>query len=538
MSGTSLDKRHLPHRPNNILTTNRITSFVNTRFSRLASYPTFMKAAAWLPVAAAILTGCNTKDEPTTVTQTASNINSVAVTAFSLQDDSDIMSGLDSVFFSIDSKNGIIFNADSLPKGTDITKLKTNVTFYNTVSVAEFIMENGTHRSGTSDYRTDPNDTIDFTGDVTLHVVSADAAVSLDYRVKVNVHQMNPDSLAWSEMAVSTLPARLQNPLKQKTVGIADGAACLIMESDGTFTFARATADAPWTKTRLSLSFIPDIHSFTATDDALYMLDNQGNLYSSADGLSWSSTGQHWIAVTGGFGTALLGISSGSDGTFHVAYPASAGIAASPLEEDFPIGGTTSLRTFSSRWYPTPTAIIAGGHDILGRASTAVWGFDGTSWAKISDAQLPELEGATLFPYFAFLKSSTNWTTNEHSVWLIIGGRLSDGESNRQTYISYDNGVNWQAASQSLCLPEFIPGMTESDALVSTIPLHGSLSGWAKKPAPALPIGARVKYETDGEEITWDCPYIYLIGGYAPDGTLYDAIWRGALNRLTFRPIF
>ena len=107
------------------------------------------------------------------------------------------MSGLDSVFFSIDTKNGIIFNADSLPKGTDVKKLKTKIQFYNAVSVAEYTMENGTHRTGTSDYRTQPNDTIDFTGDVSLKVVSGDSKTQLTYRIKVNVHKMDPDSLAY-----------------------------------------------------------------------------------------------------------------------------------------------------------------------------------------------------------------------------------------------------------------------------------------------------------------------------------------------------
>ncbi len=511
---------------------------MNTRLSRLTSYLAHRKSVLWLPMAALLITSCNTKDEPKTVTQTASNINAVAVTAFSLQDDSDIMEGLDSVFFSIDTRNGIIFNADSLPKGTDITKLKPSVTFYNSVSTAEFIMENGTHRTGTSDYRETPNDTIDFTGDVTLHLVSADESITMDYRVKVNVHQMDPDSLAWSEMAVAKLPARLPSPRRQKTVAFDNGAASLIIENNGSLTFAKASGSTPWAKTEINLSFTPAVESFTATDEALYILDSNGNLFSSTDGLTWSSTGQKWIAVTGGFGTALLGIESGANGMNHVVYPASAGIASTPLEEDFPIGGTSALGTFSSRWYPTPTAIISGGHDAYGRISEAVWAFDGTSWAKISEGQLPGLESPTMFPYFAFLKSPTSWTMTEHSVWLIIGGSLASGEANRQTYISYDNGVNWQSASQSLCLPEFIPSLTGADALVTTATLHGSLSGWAKRPAPRLPIGSRVKYETDGDEIIWECPYIYLIGGYTTDGTLSDTIWRGALNRLTFRPIF
>ena len=45
------------------------------------------------------------------------------------------------------------------------------------------------------------------------------------------------------------------------------------------------------------------------------------------------------------------------------------------------------------------------------------------------------------------------------------------------------------------------------------------------------------RYEVDGSVITWGCPYIFLFGGYQPDGTLSTNVWRGVLNRLTFAPI-
>ncbi|MDE5840878.1 MAG: hypothetical protein K2H49_08160, partial [Muribaculaceae bacterium] len=47
--------------------------------------------------------------------------SSVAVTAFSLKPKSGSKVKLDSVFFSIDLNKGVIFNADSLPVGTDVT---------------------------------------------------------------------------------------------------------------------------------------------------------------------------------------------------------------------------------------------------------------------------------------------------------------------------------------------------------------------------------------------------------------------------------
>lgn len=487
-----------------------------------------------------LIVACNSNDDPgkRTETQLATDVNAVAITSFTLEPDLEVMTGLDSVFFSIDTENGIIFNADSLPKGTDVRKLTTKIQFYNAVSVAEYTMENGMHRTGTSDYRTNPSDTIDFTGDVSLKVVSADSKTELTYRIKVNVHKMNPDSLAWSELAVAKLPSRMENPVAQKTVPFASEAACLVEEKDGTWTFARTEEEGgQWRKEALSPGFTPDVRSLAASSDALYVLDRQGTLYSSSDGLQWTSTGKKWVAVTGAYAGYVLGIVSDGDGMRHTAYPSDGKLPETPVETGFPVSGVSAMLTMENKWAQWPTGVICGGRDAEGNVSGATWAFDGSSWARISETPVPAVEGAAVFPYFAFRKTSGKWQLNEFSVLMLVGGRLADGSVNRKTYISYDNGVNWREGSQQLMLPDFMPAVWGADALVFSTELSGSLSGWAKMPAPGLPAGARVKYHTDGEEIIWECHYIYLFGGTDAQGTLNASIWRGALNRLTFRPI-
>ena len=53
---------------------------------------------------------------------------SVRISAFSLQADKEVLDNLENVFFTIDLENGLIYNADSLPKGTDVSKLKVKIT--------------------------------------------------------------------------------------------------------------------------------------------------------------------------------------------------------------------------------------------------------------------------------------------------------------------------------------------------------------------------------------------------------------------------
>ena len=103
---------------------------------------------------------CNEKTEDVEIYLTPSN---VAVTAFSLNEDDDVMANLDSVFFSIDLANGVIFNADSLPVGTKIDKLVTTIKYSSYVTKATINMENGETRTGEVDYLNSPTDSIDFT---------------------------------------------------------------------------------------------------------------------------------------------------------------------------------------------------------------------------------------------------------------------------------------------------------------------------------------------------------------------------------------
>jgi hypothetical protein len=35
----------------------------------------------------------------------------------------------------------------------------------------------------------------------------------------------------------------------------------------------------------------------------------------------------------------------------------------------------------------------------------------------------------------------------------------------------------------------------------------------------------------------WEVPYIYLFGGYDSEGYLYNSVWRGVINRLSFKPL-
>lgn len=485
-----------------------------------------------------LLSACNSKDEPKNEVNTQ-NVPSVAISRFSLKSDNDVMKGLDSVFFSIDLRNGMIFNADSLPKGTNITKLKLNVDFDQEVSEVMITMEGGKHRTGTTSLRSNPNDTIDFSGKVTMDVTSADKAITYQYQIKVNVHKTDPDSLTWDKMAVRQLPSRMPDPADQKTVAFGDKVYTIITEKDGSNTIATTdTTDInSWNKQKLSLGFSPQIRTLTATEKALYILDSQNNLYASTDGTAWNATGKKWIGIVGGYGDYLLGIRENSQKLIHTSYPDNNVLKESEVESGFPVSGASNFVYYSNKWAVVPMGFLTGGRDSHGRISDSTWAFDGDNWCIISQTPGPALTDATMVRYISFRRVNNQSGYDEYQVWMILGGKNDEGKFNRSVYISYDNGVNWQKGSEYLQLPEYIPMMTQLDNVVLYTKMSGNIAGWKRAPQRALPPMMRIGYEIDGDTIIWDCPYIYLFGGRLEDGRLSNTIWKGVLNRLTFVPL-
>ena len=359
--------------------------------------------------------------------------------------------------------------------------------------------------------------------------------MSKTYRIKVNVHKENPDSLVWTDLAKAKLPSRLPDPVAQRTVKLGNRAVCLVQENDGTYTIS-ASSDLYnniWQSRRVSFPFTPKVETFTASDSELYMLSDDGTLYHSNDLATWTSTGQRWSSLIGAYVSTVVGLTTEGDKTVFAQYPAG-DLNAAEAPADFPRSGTSNFVTLQNKWTSSPVAFFTGGTKTDGSLSDTTWAFDGAEWIRLSQGGIPALDGSSIIPYYAYRKNSAGDGFNEFTVWMLLGGRKTDGSFNRTVYISYDNGVNWSKGNELLQLPEMIPTMTRCDNVVmGTVKSSDLADAWkVVKRSPR-----RIKYEVDGETITWECPYIYLFGGYDTDNRLYNTIWQGVLTKLTFAPV-
>ena len=482
---------------------------------------------------------CNSKteDDESEIVVTPAT---VAVKQFYLARNDSVLAKLDSVTFSIDLNTGVIFNADSLPKGTKVTRLKTSITFANTMSKAELSFLKDNEEEVTVDYLTNPDDSIDFTYPVTLNVTAQNGVNSFTYQIKVNVHKQEPDTLIWDRLATSTLPSRYPDPIAQKTIFRNETAYTLIEEYNGEYTLAscKDLMEGEWSKTPLSTDFQPNISSFTGTPENFWILGDDGMLYSSKDGLDWEATSQNWVSILGGYGESILGVRTDGEKYLHSQYPQPDNFTETELEPGFPIYGTSALGVLDTQWASTPFAIMACGISEDGNITNAVWAYDGDTWAIINDTDLPVLEKPMMARYVVYRDTPYVFTQRELDIWLLFGGADEEGEMNRKVYMTYDNGVHWTLAPDMMQFPESMPSLGGADVIVAGYDLTADLAeAWTPQVNSRATPWTRSSYTIDGFDITWVCPYLYIFGGYPDDNILSTVIWRGVIARLEFTPI-
>lgn len=499
---------------------------------------------AFIILATAILTFTSCNSSSTPEDEPYIRGSELVVTNFYLKADNKVMRGLDSVYFAIDVNQSVVFNADSLPVGTPVNKLIPMLTVPSTVESVEIVEEDElTGESKVHNYRDNPGDSIDFTKKVTLRLATMNNSATNSFRLLVNVHKMNPDSLCFDMEARTALPSRLDNPSVQKTVNRDSTVYTFIREHDGSYTLSstRKIETGAWTRRAVTPGFNPDVRSLTATDDAFFMLSTAGELYRSADGTAWqqvAGTGK-WKSIIGAFNNTVQGVREASGTLLHTQYPMGS-YSEKELEPGFPYQHTSGMSIYTTKWSSLPLGLVTGGYTGSGYTGDT-WAFDGTTWINISNEGLPPVCGGTMVPYYAYMRTSAMWLFNEYSVWLYIGGCNADGSPNRTIYISYDNGVNWQQAPQAMQLPADFPELYDVDHAVLDTPLEANFSpeAWRSVNGKRMAGGPRrLPYVINGYEISWNCPYIYLVGGRkSASEPLNPWIYRGVINRMSFKPL-
>lgn len=487
---------------------------------------------------------CNEKDDDEVAVVNYSN---TAITSFALQNDDEVLRNLSTVFFSIDLVEAQVFNADSLPKGTDVGALAVTIGT-GVLAKAQITFTDGSGVSQVIDYLANPDAKINFAaGPVKLDVTSYDGTTSRQYTIKVNVHQTDADLLYWAEAAHAALPTNLSGTIAS-TATVDFGGRPTVLTTDASGAACIATCDdidnPQWQYVTPQLPAGADPATFTATSDALWIVAGD-TLYTSADGVTWTTAATPMSWIYGAYGDTVVGNVKQTDGTYSlVTFPSG---VATPLPEGMPVSGTSQLVSYDKKWMDTPVALMTGGRMADGSLCGTAWAYDGAAWAPMNAKPLPEAEGMTLIPYTMFRTAATTWQSTEYPAMLAVGGTLADGSLNAKLYYSLDYGMTWLEGPATMQLPDDMDAFTGARALVYTRTLHARSTSAAWEPSEVTTLapwmlsaasGARTANEQGVSPITeWECPYIYLFGGRDSSGAIRTDIWRGYLNKLTFKPL-
>ncbi|MDR1371378.1 MAG: glycoside hydrolase [Dysgonamonadaceae bacterium] len=426
-----------------------------------------------------VMVSCLDGDETETIIPIDAQISSFYVSH-------DSITALDSVVFSIDHFKGLIYNHDSLRYGVAVNE-KVIAGF----ATSAYAVVDITHAEDGDSTIISSGDSLDLRTPAKLRVY-AYSGVTKTYEVRLNIHQVDPDSIRYWQIANDE---SILNADEVKVVYFSQKFYAFTKNngSPEPVKVFSSTDAVNWLQEASSgLSADINVNEIRNSGQGLYAVTTDGRLYRSVDATTWQAvTTPYPVEAFFGYmaqsptqeaGYALLVVKEGQNiPTFTADFSTwSYGTEVSP---DFPVNDYSSVN-YNKMMLDRITVI--GGKNAAGSSQNAVWSTsNGTYWAKLTDKKIglfPVMEGYNAFNY--------------NGVIYLLNGRMEDGSYNRVTYISKDGGTTWQPAERKTYLPD---DYTER-------------------------YGASLVVDKDH--------YQYIIGGRR-DEPLKE-VWKGILNKLSF----
>ena len=386
--------------------------------------------------------------------------SNASITAFSITDSivtyyPSVVDGVDTTLskgvvgtdypFIINQHEGLIYNADSLPVGTDVSKVVVNMTHdgYAVYIVAE------------TDTLWSEEDSLNFESPVLFKILAQDGSYGRTYTAKINVHQQDPEEITWTKMT-GNFSSNIQ---KQKAL-YANGHIYVFAEQESQVAMTMTTDGKVWTElTSINIPTKADYTSAMAWGNQLYILADN-SLYTSTDGLQWNmvETSQKFATLTANYHSATSQKMIGSD-TDNYYIESTDGIHWNRYEampEDFP----TSNISFASYSLDTNEAInrlvLMGNNGVSSDTTNVVWSQlqNEKVWNDLespTDAKAcPNLENMSMIHYNDML-------------YVFGGAGQHQGaiEAFSAFYQSKDNGITWTAANKKMTFPEEFSALYE-----------------------------------------------------------------------------
>lgn len=337
--------------------------------------------------------------------------------------------------FVIDQNKGLIYNADSLPVGTDISKVVVNILADGYYIAIE---------AGENDSLWIETDSLDFTNPIQFKVLSEMNIFGQTYTAKINVQQQDPDILAWHKLE-SNLSTEIQS---QKAVYL-NNKIYVFAEQDSQIAVTSSSNGKEWTTLQaIDITDKASYSSAMAWNGNLYILANKV-LYTSTNGINWTKveTEQTFSHLFANSKNKMIGADSenhyieSTDGIHWERYGS--------LPQNFPQSPYT-FATYSLSTNSNLKRIVMMGYNPAEEDTTNV------VWSQIDNehewAEMTYDNNQHLCPKF------TNPTIIHYDEKLYAFGgpvvRTESIDAFTQFYTSKDNGISWEPVKKNLSFPE------------------------------------------------------------------------------------
>ena len=416
------------------------------------------------------------------------------ISSFSLQSDS--VPGLENVKFVIDQVNGLIYNKDSMPYGTEINwKVLCKIDFEVGCSAIEVF------QAATGDSATwNMTDSLDFSNYVRFDIFSYDEKNTKRYFAQLNIHQQKPDSLAWSWFSSRLLGKAIQ---EQKVIE-QDNYFWMYVRSSNGYELYRTPVNDKRTWTPVALTGFGNktiiLSQITEYEGIWYMPASDGTLFYSTNKADWQimATAPTVRALLGVIDNSVIGKSSSAlaaviqengGGAWHFA----ALNATNQWEKGVVMPETFPVSGFGNTTYETAFywhLVIATGKDRNGKLSNAVWEtMNGLNWVCSTDERKT-----------SFNKREGAMVTHYDDKMFLIGGINESNMAEKEIYYSQDRGITWALTDSLMYFPD-------------TYRARGYASVFVDKDN-----------------------FLHLFGGKENNNAnILDELWSGRINRLGFK---
>lgn len=437
-------------------------------------------------VTAGVCTGCWDDNESETV---VNDYHNALITSVTLGTNTNVCSSLSSYSFTIDHLGasdpelidrtrqlweddadddaynvlapGIIFNPDSLPLGSIPDSIKVTLSYSSPSAVMVYQYDDSLELQNCTNYADTQTIWFDDYAVTRIEVTAYDGFTKKNYFMKVNVHQVLTDTIAWHYAAQDLFD--MTDVADQRVDTIADSLYWYTSMTDGS-QYVRTSClsgdVSEWSAaTAVSAPATVDLGSLLNWRNSLYAVGSNGALLCSTDGKVWTNASSDFTFVNV-LGIQLAGRKSGAehlcaivDYTDTLQFAASTDGMTWKLDTLVVDGVSTSIVpvTFPIHGYSRPIAVAAnptkgsscsrlnvtGGVMADGNLTAATWICDGTQWAEFTQGSLPKQQGATIVRY-------TLDVDKPDSFWILHVGQQDNGLGSDTLYYSENYGVSWR----------------------------------------------------------------------------------------------